>query len=226
MKRGNFLKICCAVILSAGVVTLCFAEDAPFGSFREMRGQRQRGARGMRGQGRGMRMDMFGFDRFVKEAEIRAKLPAEMAELEKAKAELDAKYKALAAKAGVEIAETTEDKMRKLRAADTAAFDAAVAKWKSDRRAAMKELNDLAAVHKIELFPLRRRAGEREGAGFMQKDFRRSRPNIGALRRKYPEEMKKYDALRGEDPKAAREFLMELMKKDAAEAKKPAVVGK
>ena len=239
MKISKLLKICCAGMLGAGAMAICFAEDMPTENFREMRqrgqrgqrGQRQRGQRGMRGQGMQgmggmprMRMDMFGLDRLTKESAIRAKFPAEMAELEKAKAELDAKYKALAAKAGVEIAETYEDKMRKLRAADAAAFDAAVAKWGEDRRIAMKELRELAVKHNIELFPARRKEGENGKPAAPAPDFRRSRPNIGALRRKYPEEMKKYEELREKDPKAARTFLMELMEKDAAGAKNTTAV--
>ena len=234
MKISKLLKICCAGMLSAGAMAICFAEDMPTENFREMRqrgqrGMRQRGQRGMRGQGISgmprMRMDVFGLDRINKESAIRAKFPAEMAELEKAKAELDAKYKALAVKAGVEIAETYEDKMRKLRAADAAAFDAAVAKFGEDRRVAMKELRELAVKHNIELFPARRKEGEKESsAAPVQQEFRRSRPNLGALRRKYPEEMKKYEELREKDRKAARTFLMELMEKDAAGAKNTTAV--
>ena len=109
MKISKLLKICCAGMLGAGAMAICFAEDMPTENFREMRqrgqrGMRQRGQRGMRGmRGQGisgmprMRMDVFGLDRINKESAIRAKFPAEMAELEKAKAELDAKYKALAA---------------------------------------------------------------------------------------------------------------------------------
>ena len=69
--------------------------------------------------------------------------------------------------------------------------------------------------------PEMRRSGMMGAADSEVTVSRSSRENpmrrIMELRRKYPEEMKKLDAIRRENPKAYRDGVMELLKKSEAE---------
>jgi hypothetical protein len=45
-----------------------------------------------------------------------------------------------------------------------------------------------------------------------------NRPDLGALRRKYPEKMREYDELRRRDPAAARNMLLQIIEEDRESA--------
>lgn len=79
---------------------------------------------------------------------------------------------------------------------------------------------ELMAKAGIEM-PEMRRSGMMGAADSEVTVPRSSRENpmrrIMELRRKYPEEMKKLDAIRRENPKAYRDGVMELLKKSGAE---------
>lgn len=155
-------------------------------------------------------------DRFVREAEMARKFPAEFAEVEAMREKYEAALAALAEKAEVQLPETMDSRIRKLRKNNPAEFDAAMQKMKDSPMEAMKSLQELAKRSGIELF--RRpagRGGADHGENAMVKQVRSfNRPDMAALRRKYPEKMKEYELLRGREPAKAREFLLEIIKQD------------
>lgn len=202
------------------VLSVCAAEgDMPpagsEGGFRRMGGNRRQmggGRRQMNGRRQmGGGMMMGGLSNFVAEEEIRTKFPKEFAELEKSALELDKKQAELAAKAGVKLQETMECKLRKLRAADPAGFSAAIAEFKKNPRNGFSKMTELAKKHKIELF--QRPGGNRQLPKPPASGRDIGRPDFRKLRRLYPEEMKKYEELRRENPAEARKILEGLVKR-------------
>ena len=133
------------------------------------------------------------------------KFPKETAELDKAILDAETKYAELAKKAEVEFPASLENNLLKLRAADTAAYTAAIKAIKENPRQNFNQLLELAKKHNIELFPARRMP-MREGRNVNRPDFRK-------LRKEFPEEMKQYNELRNSDPAKAREFLQGLVKR-------------
>ena len=152
---------------------------------------------------------------------IREKFPKETAELDKAILESEAKYAELAKKAEIEIPASLEGNLLKIRNADAAAYTAAIKAIKENPRQNFSKLQDLAKKHNIELFPARRMP-MREGRNIEAPNKSRNTqiPKMGQLRKKYPEEMKKYNELKKEDPAKAKELLVELMKRAESEKNK------
>ena len=152
---------------------------------------------------------------------IREKFPKESAELDKSILDYEAKYAELAKKAEIEIPASLENNLLKLRAADTAAYTAAIKAIKENPRQNFNKLLELAKKHNIELFPARRMP-MREGRNVEAPNKSRDnlRPKMGQLRKKYPEEMKKYNELKNSDPAKAKELLVELMKRSESEKNK------
>lgn len=183
-----------------------------------MRGGNRGGNRGgMRG---GMGMNFFG--RAAAEVAISEKYSAEAAELDKILIETEAKYAALAAKAGVELPSGIDNNLRRLRIAAPAEFAKIMQEFNNDRRAGFTKLNALAEKHGIQLFQMNRRAG---GAAPKVEDQSKQlrtigRPNMSMLRRKYPAEMQEYEKLRRENPQKAKDFLEQLITRDRGNSAK------
>ena len=189
----------------------------PDGAMRFGGGMRGGNRGGMRG---GMGMNFFG--RATAEVAICAKFPAEAAALDKILIETEAKYAALAAKAGVELPSGIDNNLRRLRVAAPAEFAKIMQEFNNDRRAGFTKLNALAEKHGIQLFQMNRRAG---GAAPKVEDQSKQlrtigRPNMSMLRRKYPAEMQEYEKLRRENPQKAKDFLEQLITRDRGNSAK------
>ena len=240
---NGLIKKIAVSIFSAALVFTCVADENDFndngGRFnqregRQNRGNRNRnreGGRGGRNWGRqGGRQGGFGnFDRnammqmgqwmqvsqrvLAFEA-IREKFPQETAELDKAALATEAKYAELAKKAEIEVPASLESNLLKLRAADSAAYTAAIKAIKENPRQNFTKLAELAKKHNIELFPARRtpmREGRNVEAPNKSRDVKR--PDFRKLRKDFPEEMKQYAELRNSDPAKARALLQDLIKR-------------
>ncbi|MBO5668143.1 MAG: hypothetical protein J6S43_03365 [Lentisphaeria bacterium] len=205
-------KTVLSLLAVAGMV-LCGAEDQQ----RHERGSRQfnsnSGRSGRWAQG-GRSGGFFG--RMTSEAVIAQKFPAEFAEVEAMREKYEAALAALAKKAEVELPEAADSQWRKVRKHDPAAFDAVMQKMKEAPMEAMREMQELARRAGVEF----RRPG---GGNFRGVSERRepaavnpvrsfNRPDMGALRRKYPDKMKEYDLLRNREPEKARNLLLEIIK--------------
>ena len=163
--------------------------------------------------------------RAAAEAELKTKYPAEYAEIEKQRILAENKLEELAKKANVKLPATAESirlKMEELKNSGKykAEFEEIEKLRTSDPRAAFMKTRELMAKAGIEM-PEMRRSGMMGAADSEVTVPRSSRENpmrrIMELRRKYPEEMKKLDAIRRENPKAYRDGVMELLKKSGAE---------
>lgn len=196
------------------------------GSRREYRGGRHGGMGGGMGMPGGMgMMGSMRNPRASVEAELKAKYPAEYAEIEKQRMLVENKLEKLAEKANMKLPATAESirlKMEELKISGKykAEFEEIEKLRTSDPRAAFLKTRELMAKAGIEM-PEMRRGGMMGSADSETAPPRSSRANpmrqIMELRRKYPEEMKKLDALRRDDPKAYRDGIMELLKKSGAE---------
>ena len=90
----------------------------------------------------------------------------------------------------------------------------------TDFRQAMVELQQLAEKAGVRLGGFRNSGNNRgrqsgDGNGMAPRNI--SMPNMGELRRKYPEQMRKYDELRRTDRKAAEQMLREIIKQHRKE---------
>ncbi|MBE6355484.1 MAG: hypothetical protein E7058_00045 [Lentisphaerae bacterium] len=178
------------------------------------RGGFNRGNRGNRGSG--MRSAVFA------EVEIAKKFPEKYAEVDALREKYEAELAELAKKSGVELPRSMESKMRQIRKADPAAFDAAVEKMKTSPREGMQLLNAAAAKAGVTLFPSfggRDRGGIRAEQQPPAPQRMSKTPSLSKLRKKYPEQMKKYDALRSKDPAGAKKMLLEIIEMDKSAAK-------
>ena len=177
---------------------------------------------GMGGQNRGgNRGGMMMRSALFSEIEIAKKFPAEYAEVDKLRAEYEAKLAELAKKASVELPVSMESNMRKIYNAYPTEFIAVAEKMKTSPREGFAELSKLAEKAGVSLFGGNRggvpRMGGAPAAPAAPRDF--SRPDLPALRKKYPEKMKEYDNLRKTDPKKARELLMQIIESDKGAGK-------
>ena len=153
------------------------------------------------------------------EWELARKYPEEYAKIEKMREEYENALAALAEKDGVKLPESRDKAFRNLRKIDPAGFDAAMEKMKTSPREGFGALMTLAQKHGISLFGNfggNRRQGGDDSAPAAPEMGKRSfdRPDLPALRRKYPEKMKEYDALRRKDPEKARELLLDIINMD------------
>lgn len=216
MKRSVLRWL--GALVCVGALAVSAAEDDPRPPRRGGRMDRRPGERGERGERGGRNMGAAMFGRWIAEAKMAAAFPEKFAELEAAREKYEKDFAALAAQAKVELPPRRDDAMRQLRKKAPKEFNAIVLEMEDSPREAMGKLRDLAQKHDIKLFNA---PGGRDGRGRfgrggpggegMVPSRRINAPDLGKLRRKYPEEMKAYDALREEDPKAAREKLREIM---------------
>jgi hypothetical protein len=108
-----------------------------------------------------------------------------------------------------------DDAFRQIRKKYPAEFSAIVKEMESSPRDAMRKMMELARKSGVNLGVGRRGGnmrtpgGERNAAPELARRF--DRPDMGKLRQKYPEQMKKYYELRGENPDAARKKLLEII---------------
>ena len=128
--------------------------------------------------------------------------------------------RALAARAHVEYPQNFTTQLRVLRGKAPEGFNAVVAKYPEDPRGAMADLMRLAEEHDVDLaLPMRNRrgGGERMERGERQEGRPEPRkvnlPPMRKLREKFPEEMKRYEELKRQDPNAAAKLLRELAAK-------------
>ena len=227
--------------MSAAIAVTCVADESDFDNGnnrpRQREGRQNRNGRNFNREGRGgfNREGRGGFNRegrggmgammqmgqWMSVAQrvlafeaIREKFPKETAELDKAILESEAKYAELAKKAEIEVPASLEGNLLKLRAADTAAYTAAIKAIKENPRQNFSKLVELAKKHNIELFPARKMP-MREGRNVEAPNKSRNvnRPDFKKLQKDFPEEMKKYNELKKDDPAKARELLKELVKR-------------
>ena len=176
----------------------------------------------MRG-GRGMNLLAV----FAAENQIREKFPEEFAKASAELAAAEKRIRELAVKAHVQYPENLVGQLRALREKAPERFAAVAAKSADSPREAMMELMRLAEDEKIELaLPMRGgragRHGERPEARDRQAGPRKlSGPPLRKLRETFPEEMKRYEELRKNDPRSAAKLLRELTDKLDAEHRNP-----
>ena len=214
MKYGSLRRL--GAILCAGVLAANAAEERP--PRRGGRpGERRSAERGERNMGAAM------FGRWIAEAKIAAAFPEKFAELEAAREKYEKELAALAAAAKVELPPPRDDAMWQLRRKAPAEFAAVVREMERSPREAMRKLQELARKHDVRVFGF---SGGRGGQGWFGRGAesavpsrRIDSPNLAQLRRKYPEEMKRYDALREEDPAAARKKLLEIIELERGDRK-------
>lgn len=181
-------------------------------------GNRQWGQRS--GASGGNRGGMMQNNSMLVEWELARKYPEEYAKIEKMREDYENALSALAEKGGVKLPESRDKAFRELRKIDQAGFDAAMEKLKTSPREGFSALMTLAQKHGITLLGgfggNRRQRGGDDPAASAPEMGKRSfdRPDLPALRRKYPAKMKEYDALRRKDPAKARELLLEIINLD------------
>lgn len=219
MKK-NLLKIS---FLVAGItfiqgIALFAAEN---NNFPNERSSGQNGNRRNSGQRGGQRRNMM-VSRVIVEAQISHADPQKYAELEKVRSQYEKDMAALAETHGIKLPESREDNLRKLWKANPEKFVEICVEIKNSPREGMRKLFELAKESGIKFGMARDqrrfdRHGNNNENSYMQRKF--NRPDMSALRRNYPEEMKKYDDLRRKDPTAGRKFLIELIEKDRKQNK-------
>ena len=152
-------------------------------------------------------------NRVIVEAQIAHADPQKYAELEKIREQYEKDMAALAEKNGIKLPASLDDNFRKLWKAEPEKFTAIALEIKNSPREGMKKLFALAREAGIKFGPERsfgRRQNNDAGEhSYMPRNF--NRPDLSALRRNYPAEMKKYDELRKTDPAGARKILLELI---------------
>ena len=168
--------------------------------------------------------------RLAADGKIRAEYPAEFSAVDREIAAAEAKMTALAAKAGVDYPPSLEGQLRILRAKAPDKLAAIENKAATTPREAVSDLIRLAAEEKV-LLPMaargergrrNRQPGEMDEGNPPMRNIRRS--PLRQLREKFPEEMKRYEELRRENPSAAADLLRELAKKlESQETKVPEV---
>lgn len=210
MKKMKRL-FCILLCLSAGAAFVANGEE----SFPRHRGERNFGQ--FRNNGGNMRGGAF-FGRIAAEEKIAVAFPEKYAALEAAREKYEQELAALAKAAGVELPAQSDDALRQMRKKFPAEFAAALKEMETSPREAMGKLRQIAEKAGVKLF---NRGNRGSRSGFAMKNespnqFARriDRPDMGKLRRKYPEQMREYDELRQKDPDAARRKLMEIIAKE------------
>lgn len=154
----------------------------------------------------------------IAESQIRAKFPTEFAEAAGQLAAAENRMRELAAKAHVEYPRNFSSQLRVLREKAPRRFAEIEAKAADSPREAMRELMALADEEKIELaLPVRGgrggRGGRADAAEHRPEPRKVSHPPLRKLRETFPDEMKRYEQLRRNDPSAAAKLLRELAAK-------------
>lgn len=199
------MKKLTTLLAAAGIISGCFvfAQDENPAPQR-----RERGPRTER-----MRPQHRNDPRETAEAKLKEKYPAEYAEIEKLRDEAETKLQALAKKAGVQLPfnpETMRKKMTAVRAKYPKEFEEIDKLRKTDPRAAREKMQEIYRKEGIEFPAMQDRRHDRFGAN--QPSPRRGNPmvKIQQIRAAYPEEMKKLDELRRDDPGRYREEMRKL----------------
>jgi len=174
-------------------------------------------------QGRGGRFGRGGatpFAQLAADAKIRKEFPQEFDAVNAELCAAEEKLRKLAERAGVNYPQNFSTAIRKLRVSDPGRMAEIERMADDDPRGAFRALGELAAERNVELgFSAMR--GRRGGGGGgrpgeeMEKPAPRrlNNPPLRKLRETFPEEMKKYNELRQEDPAAAKKLLLELTEK-------------
>ncbi len=199
------------------------------------RGGRERGGRDGFGGGRDLRGGNRGNSRNAVEAKLKTDFASEYAEITKLRIEAQNKLEALARKAKVTLPEDWNSYQLKLEAlrlsgkykAEFEKIDALMKK--GEIRAALSETSQIAKKEGIEPPAFGPRAGwdgrGAPGGEMPGEPARGGRDNplqkLREVRRKYPEEVKKLEAIRRDDPRAYRDGIRKLIEKYDAEQKKP-----
>lgn len=199
------LMLCCAGMLGATVYAA--EDDAP--------PQMRRGQRGQRGQRGNMGQIMFA--RIIAEEKMAAAAPEKYAALAAAREKYEAEMEVLAKETGVTLPQDRDSAFRKIRKQFPAEFAAIVKKMDTDFRQAMMELQQLAEKAGVKISGFRggnrQRQGQGEnGSGIAPRHI--NMPNMGELRRKYPEQMREYDELRRTDRQAAAKMLRKIIEQN------------
>lgn len=227
MKRTALLAG--AIVSTLTLFSAIAADDTPAAPNNSERGRRFRQG----GEGRGMGMDRRD-PRAEAEAKIKEKFPTEYAEIEKLRADADAKLKELAVKAGIELPKTYAEVIAEIKTK----FPKEMAEFeelqKTDRMAAFRKLRELAEKAGVSLPRPGGMGGPGMGGmggpGAGREDADQPPPRVNPmqqlreLRQKYPKEMAEIEELRKTDPAAARVKMQQLAAK--LEAEKAAEAGK
>ena len=154
------------------------------------------------------------------EKQIKEKFPKEFAEIEKTKEQAEEQLQALAKKADVKLPLTQEamlKKMAAIREKYKAEFEEINKLRQDDPQAARERINEIYKREGIEM-PMMGMGGFRRPDGNSQQQRQPRRGNSGQdmrkkmdqIRKAYPEEMKKLQALREEDPQKFRQEMKKL----------------
>ena len=185
----------------------------PDGGDRPMHGGHPgRGDRQMRGGGP--------LETLILDAKLRKRFPEEFAAAVRELIAAEDKLNQLAERGGVKYPPNFISQLRRLRDRAPEKFAAIESKAATEPREGLRELVELAREQGIELgMPtMRGRRGGRGGPEGRGGDFtgekpaprKLSTPPLRKLREKFPEEMRRYESLRQEDPAAAAKLLREL----------------
>jgi len=174
-----------------------------------------RGGRGRGGRGGGNPLAQLSAD-----GKIRKAFPEEFDAVSREMIASEEKMQKLAERAGVKYQPNFASQLRKLRIAAPEKMAEIERLAEDDPRAAFRELGELAQAQGIELASPMMRGGRRGGGGRFQREEEAKpeprqikNPPLRKLRETFPEEMKKYEELRQEDPAAAKKLLLELAEK-------------
>ena len=165
---------------------------------------------------------MMGNQRAEAENQIKAKFPKEYEAIDKARNQAEEQLQALAEKAGVKLPLTQDAMMKKMagiREKYKAEFEEIRKLWQSDPQAARERTAEIFRREGIEM-PMMGQQGFRRpgGESGMNTPPPQRRGNAGQdtrkkieqIRKAYPEEMKKLQPLRKEDPQKFREEMKKL----------------
>jgi len=153
------------------------------------------------------------------DGKIRKAFPQEFDAVNRELCAVEEKLEKLAERAGVKYPLNFNAQLHKLRVAAPEKMAEIELMAAEDPRGAFRAINELAKEHGLEIAApgMRgRRGGERpgrgpRGGGEEKLEPRRiATPPLRKLREEFPEEMKRYDELRQEDPEAAKKLLLEL----------------
>lgn len=224
-------------MMLATACTLSFAQaqdemqsnDNTPSQMRERGGKRgERGMMGMSGMGMSG-MGMMNDARSNAESALAKKAPDEFAALAKEREALEAKFQALAKKNSITLPMTAEAKHAQMEAFNKKYEKELAAireQMKTDPKGAMEKMQALFKAEGIEM-PLRSfRGGAKNGEGAKNGVEAKSSPRANrnqelrqAVRKAYPEEFKKIEELRRDNPDEARKQMKALMDKFTAEHK-------
>ncbi|MBP5530959.1 MAG: hypothetical protein J6Y54_02880 [Lentisphaeria bacterium] len=180
----------------------------------------ERMGRGGERQGRERGRGINPLTQLVIDGKIRKAFPQEFDAVNREFCAVEEKLEKLAERAGVQYPQSFHSQLHKLRAAAPEKMAEIERLAAEDPRGAFRALNELAGEQGIDIAArgMRggRRGGDRPGRGPRREEEpppeprRISTPPIRKLREAFPEEMKRYDELRQEDPAAAKKMLLEL----------------